>query len=89
VPDQATAVLLDSDGVEMSEPVPARYDGHDVVIDHVLYVSRAAYATWIEVRAPGHKPLRALVRQDVGYGAGYWMKSSDTIKCSPMSITVD
>lgn len=82
--DQVTAVLLDSDGVEMSEPVPARYDGHDVVVDHVLYALREARAMWVEFRASDREPLRASIWQN---GSRY-LSPGDGLTFSPVSITV-
>jgi hypothetical protein len=89
----ATAVLLDADGVEMSESVPARYVDGKIRVDHVLYTSRTAYATWIEFRpSGGREPLRALIRQDdnyyVGAERGFYVRPGDTMTISPMAVTI-
>ena len=80
----ATAVLLDSDGVEMAEPVPVRYIGHELRIDHVLYATRNGRAMWIEVRAPGREPLRATIWRN----GSRWASPGDSLTFSPVSITV-
>jgi hypothetical protein len=80
----ATAVLLDSDGVEMSEPVPAQCDDGKIRVDHVLYALREARAAWIEFRAPGREPLRAPIWRN----GSRWVEPGDTLTFSPTSITV-
>ena len=81
---QTTAVLLDSDGVEMSEPVPAQCDGHELRIDHVLYATRKARAMWVEFRASDREPLRAPIWRN----GSRWVEPGDTLTFSPTSITV-
>jgi len=88
----ATVVLFDSEGVEMSEPVPVEYvdgDTGEIQIDHVLDAAREAHATWIEFRAPDRKPLRAPIWQDSSrYVEPGAMKLGDTMTFSPMTLTL-
>jgi len=81
---QATAVLLDSDGVEMSEPVPAQCDDGKIRVDHVLYALREARAMWVEFRASDREPLRAPIWRN---GSRY-LSPGDGLTFSPVSITV-
>ena len=77
---QATAVLLDSAGIEMSESVPMQYyfsDGETLR----LYSLRDEVAVWVELRVPGLDPVRVPVR-----AGGKYMESGDTMT---LSITVD
>jgi hypothetical protein len=78
---QATAVLLDADGVEMSEPEPTRYydDGSGTLrLDSQRLTSlRATVAVWAEFRAPGLDPVRISVQ-----AGGKYMEEGDTMEFS-------